>query len=81
MPVILTPPAEADTRLSAPAKEALALQRPLPDGSLKIVARGDRTADISPELALCRRTAANEKTPREGRLKRGVRWRARAGGK
>ena len=29
----------------APTKEALALQRPLPDGALTIVARGDRTGD------------------------------------
>jgi len=45
MPVILTTPAEVDRWLAAPAKEALALQRPLPDGSLRIVARGDRTGD------------------------------------
>lgn len=45
MPVILTTQAEVDTRLTAPVGEALALQRPLPDGALKIVARGDRTGD------------------------------------
>lgn len=42
MPVILTTQAEFDTWLSAPASEALKLQRPLADGSLKIVARGEK---------------------------------------
>ena len=40
MPVILTRPAEIETWLMAPAEEALKLQRPLPDGTLKIVATG-----------------------------------------
>ena len=43
MPVILTTAAEAETWLTAPAKDALALQRPLPDGALRIVARGEKT--------------------------------------
>ena len=42
MPVILTTEAERETWLSAPAEEALSLQRPLPDGALRIVARGER---------------------------------------
>src|SRR5271168_1248710 len=45
MPVILTTQAEIETWLAAPTGEALGLQRPLPNGALKIVARGDRTAD------------------------------------
>ena len=42
MPVILRTPEEVDTWLSAPTPEALKLQRPLPDGSLQIVARGTK---------------------------------------
>ena len=42
MPVILTAPAEWETWLDAPWSEAKALQRPLPDGSLRIVLRGEK---------------------------------------
>jgi putative SOS response-associated peptidase YedK len=42
MPAILTTPEEIEQWLTAPAEEALKLQRPLPDGSLVIVARGEK---------------------------------------
>ncbi|SPP92651.1 conserved protein of unknown function [Bradyrhizobium vignae] len=40
MPVILTTPDEVESWMTAPADEALKFQRPLPDRSLRIVARG-----------------------------------------
>src|ERR1700719_2008097 len=40
MPVVLTTQEEDETWMTAPPDEALKLQRPLSDGSLKIVARG-----------------------------------------
>ncbi|MDA9477894.1 hypothetical protein XI03_26125 [Bradyrhizobium sp. CCBAU 65884] len=40
MPVILTTADEVEIWMNAPADEALKLQRPLPDGALRIVARG-----------------------------------------
>jgi putative SOS response-associated peptidase YedK len=42
MPVILTSRHEVETWLTSPSKDALALQRPLPDGTLRIVARGKK---------------------------------------
>ena len=42
MPVILTTPEEIEAWMTAPAEEALKLQRPLPDGTLRIVATGTK---------------------------------------
>jgi len=42
MPVILTTKAEIEQWMTAPAQDALKLQRPLADGVLKIVATGER---------------------------------------
>jgi putative SOS response-associated peptidase YedK len=42
MPVILRTPDEIDLWMTAPAVEALTLQKPLPDFALKIVARGKK---------------------------------------
>jgi putative SOS response-associated peptidase YedK len=42
MPVSLTTAEEVETWLTAPAPNALKLQRPLPDNTLKIVARGEK---------------------------------------
>ena len=39
MPVVLTTPEEVETWMTAAPGEALKLQRPLPDGALRIVAR------------------------------------------
>lgn len=40
MPVILTTPEELEIWMAAPPAEALRLQRPLPNGALRLVARG-----------------------------------------
>ena len=45
MPVILTEPDEIETWLTAPWNEARKLQRPLPDGALRIVGRGSKSDD------------------------------------
>ncbi len=47
MPVILTREEELDAWLAAPWPEAARLQRPLPDGSLRIVARGEKKDDVA----------------------------------
>ena len=46
MPVILTTPDEVETWLTAPWEQAKALQRPLPDGVLKIVRRGGKEDEL-----------------------------------
>jgi putative SOS response-associated peptidase YedK len=53
MPVILTAEDEFETWLRAPAAEALALQRPLPSGALRIVGRGARR-DSEHTLSPCK---------------------------
>jgi putative SOS response-associated peptidase YedK len=42
MPAILTTREEVEQWLTAPPNDALALQRPLPDDALRIVARGKK---------------------------------------
>ena len=65
MPVILTTQAEINAWLTAEGDAALTLQRPLLDGALMIVARGDRTGDppvqLFPQTArsLAKTTAAS----------------------
>jgi putative SOS response-associated peptidase YedK len=48
MPVILTTPDEVETWMTAPPDGALELQRPLPDGSLQIVAGGVKEDPAGP---------------------------------
>lgn len=48
MPVILNKPDEIEEWMTEPAKDALTLQRPLPDAARRIVARG--AAEYIPSL-------------------------------
>ncbi|MBR1163517.1 SOS response-associated peptidase [Bradyrhizobium elkanii] len=48
MPVILTTPDEVETWMTAPPDEAVKLQRPLPDRSVRIVARGVKEDPAGP---------------------------------
>ena len=56
MPAILTTPTEFDRLLEADTVDALALQRPLPDDALRIVAKGEKE-DRSPEFCFVIRIA------------------------
>jgi putative SOS response-associated peptidase YedK len=47
MPVILTTGEEIETWLTAPTPIALRLQKPLPEGALQVVARGEKQ-DVAP---------------------------------
>src|SRR4051794_15972603 len=53
MPVILTTPEECETWMTAPAEDALRLQRPLGEGLLSVVARGEKQdpPQAAPEMA------------------------------
>ena len=52
MPVILTSSDEVDRWLEADTSDALALQRPLPDHALRIMAKGEKSDGSSPPDAL-----------------------------
>ncbi len=53
MPVLLTTPAECETWMTAPAEDALRLQRRLADSLLSVVARGEKQDPpaVAPEMA------------------------------
>jgi putative SOS response-associated peptidase YedK len=52
MPVILTQPDQIEAWLTAPVADALKMQQPLPDGTLKIVARGEKEDGAPAESAI-----------------------------
>jgi putative SOS response-associated peptidase YedK len=47
MPVILTSAEAVERRLTVPPNEALELQRPLPDGALRIIATGEKVDGLA----------------------------------
>ena len=47
MPVILITEAEIEQWMTAPTQDALKLQRPLPDGTLKIVMTGEKEDPVA----------------------------------
>jgi putative SOS response-associated peptidase YedK len=51
MPAILTETDQIEAWLTLPVTEALQMQNPLPNGALKIVARGEKEDGALPELA------------------------------
>ena len=51
MPAILTTPEEFETWMTAPVDEALSLQRPLPNGTLRVVGRGERKDEGRQEMS------------------------------
>jgi putative SOS response-associated peptidase YedK len=52
MPVIFTKPERVDAWLTLPVPEALQMQRPLPDGALTIVSRGEKEDGTGSEVAI-----------------------------
>jgi putative SOS response-associated peptidase YedK len=60
MPVILTNPDQIELWMTAPISDALALQLPLPDGALRIVARGQKA---DPRAGAGESTMHNETRP------------------
>lgn len=55
MPVILTTPEECEAWMTAPIPDSLALQRPLADGLLSVVARGEKQ---DPPVSAAKRQSA-----------------------
>jgi putative SOS response-associated peptidase YedK len=73
MPVILTTPEECETWMTAPW-EARALQRPLPDGSLDIFARGVKKDGDSSEEDRPAQASLLQINPRTDQRRTSDRW-------